>query len=59
MDLSMLLKIITAPGRFVLRYLPNLGGEESRLLHNMVNYVVWLTLLIGTLIYVIIKNSAA
>ena len=50
-----MLEIITAPGRWFVRRFPNLGDEERRLLHNMVNYVVWLGLFVGGLIAIIIK----
>ncbi len=50
----MLVNIITWPGRFAIRHLPEMGEAETRLLHNMVNYVVWLTLLIGILLYFLI-----
>jgi hypothetical protein len=52
----MLKTIITAPGRAAIKRFPDLGPEETRLLHNMANYVVWLTLIVGSLIAVIIKH---
>ncbi len=52
----MLKSIITAPGRALIKRFPDLGPEETRLLHNVANYVVWLTLGIGALIAVIIKH---
>ncbi len=52
----MLKTVITAPGRALVRRFPDLGPEETRLVHNIANYVVWLTLVVGTLIAVIIKH---
>jgi hypothetical protein len=51
----MLKQIITAPGRWLVKRFPDLGEEETRLLHNMANYVVWLSLFVGTLIAIVIK----
>ncbi len=42
----MLIKIITWPGRMAVRYLPPAGEEETRLVHNIVNYIVWIGLLV-------------
>jgi len=52
----MLKSIITAPGRALIKRFPDLGPEETRLLHNIANYIVWLTLFVGSLIAVIIKH---
>ncbi len=54
-----LIDIMLWPGRTVLGYFPNLGPEEGRLVHNVVNYVLWLTLLCGGLIAVLIKTMPA
>jgi hypothetical protein len=48
--------IILWPGRAASRQFPDLDPEHSRLLHNMVNYIVWLTLIIGYLIYYVIAS---
>lgn len=48
--------ILLWPGRTVLGFFPNLGTEEGRLVHNVVNYVVWLSLLCGGLIAILIKT---
>ena len=54
-EVLMLKSIITAPGRALIKRFPDLGPEETRLLHNMANYIVWLTLFVGALIAVVIK----
>jgi len=43
--------IILWPGRKANRLLPDLDPDHSRLLHNMVNYIVWLSLILGYLVY--------
>lgn len=55
MGSHMLKAIITAPGRWVVKRFPNLGEDETRLLHNMANYIVWLGIFVGGLIALIIK----
>ncbi len=43
--------ILLWPGRTANRLFPGLDPDHSRLLHNMVNYIVWLSLILGFLIY--------
>jgi len=53
---TLIVKILLWPGEQVLRLFPRLGNEESRLLHNMINYIVWLGLFCGLLIWALIKT---
>lgn len=53
---TLIVNILLWPGRKSLALLPNLGEAEGRLIHNIVNYVVWLTLFCGLLIYLLIKT---
>ncbi len=53
----MLVNITTWPGRFALKHLPELGEAEARLVHNMINYVVWLSLFIAVLLYFVVRFS--
>ncbi len=52
---TLIVDILLWPGRKTLTLWPNLGTAEGRLIHNVVNYVVWLTLFCGLLIYLLIK----
>ena len=53
---TLITNILLWPGRKAIAMFPNLGAEGTRLLHNMVNYIVWLTLVCGLLIYFVIKS---
>ena len=54
---NLIVDILLWPGRKALQLFPDLGPDESRLLHNMVNYIFWLTLICGPLTYVIIVSQ--
>jgi len=51
------LNILLWPGRRLVELFPGLGNEERRLLHNITNYVVWLSLLCSALIWVVLHYS--
>jgi len=51
-----IVNILLWPGRKLVRRFPDLGPAERNLLHNVTNYVVWLSLFCGLLIYVLIKT---
>jgi len=51
-----IVKILLWPGSRAVVLFPNLGDDETRLVHNIVNYVVWLAIFCGLLIYVLIKT---
>ena len=51
-----LLDILLWPGRKAVSLVPGWGDEEKRLLHNMVNYIVWLSLFCGMLIWLVITH---
>ncbi len=51
------LDVLLWPGRRVVSLFPRLGTEERRLLHNITNYVVWLSLFCGLLIWLVIRYS--
>jgi len=53
------LAILLWPGQQVMRLFPDLGTAEARLLHNMVNYIVWLSLFCGLLIWAVIALTPA
>jgi len=55
---TLLTDIILWPGRQVLRLFPKLSGDEATLIHNITNYVVWLTLICGVLIWVLIESMS-
>ncbi|MFQ5437806.1 MAG: hypothetical protein ACE5DK_03140 [Paracoccaceae bacterium] len=46
--------VLLWPGKRLVAFFPQLGDAERRLLHNVANYVVWLALLCGMLIYTLI-----
>jgi hypothetical protein len=52
---DLLVNIILWPGRRVITLIPELGEEERRLAHNVVNYVVWLTIICAVLGYYMVK----
>jgi|GEM_PF-2845068 len=56
---TLLTDILLWPGRKVITFFPDLGDDERRLAHNVTNYVVWLGLFCGLLIYVLIKTMPA
>ncbi len=53
---GLIVNILLWPGRKLVQRFPNLGVAERNLIHNVTNYVVWLTLICGVLIYVLIKT---
>ncbi|RMD47352.1 MAG: hypothetical protein D6832_06275 [Alphaproteobacteria bacterium] len=46
--------ILLWPGRKVVERFPGLGAEERRLLYHMVNYIVWLSLFVAFVIWLVI-----
>ncbi len=57
--LTRLTALILWPGRQVLRRFPGLTGAEARLVHNITNYVFWLTLICGGLIWLLLATMPA
>jgi len=53
---TLIINILLWPGRQAITLVPNWGPDETRLLHNVVNYVVWLSIFCGLLIYILIKT---
>jgi len=54
--LTRLVNLILWPGRRVVALFPALGPAEARLVHNITNYVVWLSLICAGLIWGLIKT---
>lgn len=53
--MSFLLKLILWPGELVTGFFPGLGPAERRLVYHMVNYIVWLSLIVALVIWYVIK----
>ncbi len=53
---TLIVDILLWPGRKAVGFFPNLGDAERRLAHNLTNYIVWLSIFCGLLIYVLIKT---
>lgn len=53
---TLLITVVLWPGRQLVARLPNLGPAETRLVHNITNYVVWLCLICGGLIWVLLAT---
>ena len=53
---TLFINVLLWPGRKTNALFPHMGEEEARLIHNVVNYVVWLALFCGVLVWTIIKH---
>jgi len=53
---ALIVNILLWPGRKATSLLPDMGEDETSLVHNVVNYVVWLALFCGLLIWTVIQH---